>query len=241
MSRRRVAFVCAMVLAAGLWAAAHVPSTIRQGVNFQQHTITEPLFLKALDFIDRHQHYRLLARDITQGAGNDEERMLRLFQWAHEHIRPVPHGLPIMDDHIWHIIIRGYGTADQVNDVFTTLCVYAGLPAFWQWVSVGGRATQFAVSLVKLKGQWVVVDPFHQRLFRRPDGALASIEDLQADPGLASRGLEPLLVHGVPYERYFAALGPIREPRVLRAKLQVPLYRLWYEVSRRCGIGGFGA
>lgn len=236
MSRRRIVFVCATALAAGIWVVDHVPSTIRQGINFQQHTITEPLFLKALDFIDRHHHYRLLARDITQGARSDEERMLRLFQWTHEHIRPVPESLPIVDDHIWHIIVRGYGTNDQVNDVFTTLCVYAGLPAFWQWLSAGSPAQKFAVSFVKLQNRWVVVDPSHQRVFRRPDGTWAGPEDLRADPALVSRGTKPLLVYGVPYERYFAGFPTVQEPRALRAKLQMPLYRLWYEVNRRTGF-----
>ena len=111
------------------------PATTRQGIDFRQRTILQPLYLKAMDFISRDGHYRLLAREIVQGAATDEARALQIYAWTRDHIRPVPPGLPVVDDHIWHIIIRGYGTDDQVNDVFTTLCAYAGLSAFWDWLS----------------------------------------------------------------------------------------------------------
>ena len=226
-----------LALAAALWT----PATTRQGVDFELRTVRQPLFLKAMDFVDRHFHYRTLAREITQGASTDEERVRRIFEWTHEHIRPVPGNLPIVDDHIWHIIIRGYGTEDQANDVFATLCVYAGVPAFWTWLPGPGVELGLVLSFVTLDGRQIPLDPYHGRIFTKLDGSLADREDLIRDPSLMEQGFAPLIVHGVPYGGYAASLRHIHQPQPPRAQLQMPLYRLWYEVSRRCGIWSFSA
>lgn len=54
--------------------------------------------------------------------------------WTRQHIHPTSSGLPDMDDHILHMIIRGYGKQDQTVDALTTLATYTGLPAFWRLV-----------------------------------------------------------------------------------------------------------
>lgn len=208
------------------------PATTRQGVDFQQRTILQPLYLKAMDFIGRDGHYRLLAREIVQGATTDEARALQIYAWTRDHVRPVPPGLPVVDDHIWHIIIRGYGTDDQANDVFTTLCAYAGLSAFWDWLSTPERKVGLVVSFVKLEGRWVVFDPYHGRLWKAPDGRLADADALRRHPEWTEQGYAPLMVRGVPYRVYFEHLGEVQEPHPSRPSLQKPLFRLGYEIQR---------
>ena len=63
---------------------------------------------------------------------------MEIFIWTCENIRKQPDGLPVIDDHVWHIIIRGYGEPDQSSDVFTTLCNYAGIRAFYALASYAG-------------------------------------------------------------------------------------------------------
>jgi hypothetical protein len=129
---RRLA-LCAIGLAA-LIAVANVPTTTYQGVNFVVSARTLPAYVKALDFADRDANYKGLARQIAGRAvlrRGAAARCLRLD--AREYPR---HALriPVVDDHVWHIIIRGYGEDDQKADVFTTLLTYAGMRAYWIFI-----------------------------------------------------------------------------------------------------------
>ena len=46
-----------------------------------------------------------------------KKKTLKIFIWTHKNIRKAPEGLPVIDDHVWHTIIRGYGINDQSSDV----------------------------------------------------------------------------------------------------------------------------
>ena len=100
-----------MLLLAGFLLTREV--TTRQGIDYRIYTLRIPLYLKLVDFFDRHLNYQVLVKKIVQDTTEDEAKVARLFQWTHEHIRPAPAGLPIVDDHVWHIIIRGYETAGK--------------------------------------------------------------------------------------------------------------------------------
>jgi len=92
---------------------------------------------------------------------SDEDKALALLAWTHGNLRKNPKSLPVIDDHPWHIIVRGYGLDDQFQDVFTTLCNHAGLNAFFYGLPVAENSmNKKPLSLVKLKGQWAVFDAY---------------------------------------------------------------------------------
>ena len=207
-----------------------VPVRTRQGVDFSVSVRSIPLYVKVLGFIDRHVQHELLAREITRGVSTDEARALKVFEWTREHIQPTPPGLPVVDDHILHIIIRGYGEDDQMADVFTTLATYAGVPAFWQTVKLpDGR---LVVSFAKVERRWTMFDVAHGLIFRDAQGRLASLEQLVAQPELIATAAGDLRPGGLPYRRYLADAVPLEVPHPLRAELQMP----WL-VSRRVDVG----
>jgi hypothetical protein len=192
-----------------------------------------PLYAKLMGFLDRHYQYRTLASDITKGLTSDRERALAVFAWAREHIRRPPQGWPIVDDHIWNIIIRGYGVTDQTADVFATLATYAGVPAFWQFAHDQESGHTVVLSFAQIDGTWAMFDLWHGLVFTDEDGQLARAEELVEHPEqvlLTSGALQP---GGVPYPRYVRVLAPLRIPRPLRAQLQMPGPRLWHEARRR--------
>ncbi len=222
--------IAAAVLAAG-GGLLLAPATTRQGVDFTVSVHRLPLYLKALSFIDRHCQYRHLARQITEGMPTDREQALALFAWTRQHIQPPPPQLPVVDDHVWHIIVRGYGQADQMADVFTTLATYAGMPAFWRTVKLdGGR---LALSFVRVEGGWRMCDVARGLMFTDTDGRWADVEALQERPDLIDQIAGTAAPDGIPYRRYAeAALRPFLVPDVLRARKQMPLPRLAFEVKR---------
>ena len=82
--------------------------TTRQGKNYEVKVIKMPLYLKLLDFFDRHYNYGFLVKRIVGNSKNKKEAVLKIFEWTNDNLKRSPAGLPSVDDHVWHIIVRGY-------------------------------------------------------------------------------------------------------------------------------------
>jgi hypothetical protein len=203
-------------------------------VNYEVTPHSLPLYAKALDFLDRDVNYRRLAADVTSGATTDEARLRAVFDWTRAQVRDTPSGFPVIDDHIWHIIVRGYGENDQKADVFTTLLTYAGVRAYW--ILIGPRP-ELVLSLVRVDGSWHPVDVAGGVVFRTAQGGLATVEDLALDRGLAARQGPPQY-HGLPYARYFEGFQAPVAPDLTHAEMQMIWPRAWLSVKRLVGRGG---
>jgi hypothetical protein len=233
-NKRIVVLSVLLIFTAAL--ALNVEVSIRQGIDGREREIRMPLYVKMTEFLARHFEYSRIAREITKGCSTDEEKVLALFNWTHENIREVPEGMPVVDDHILNIIIRGYGMADQSQDVFTTLCAYSHISAFWALVHDTAQRVRYPLSFVRLNGKWRVFDAYRKVYFRTRDGDIASVEDLMRDPSLVEgKGADGIEIGGVPYKELFHSLRPVREGRMLRAQKQMPCARLLFEVKKLCG------
>jgi len=200
--------------------------TTRQGVSFQVSTLHIPCYMKAIDFLHRHYQYQLIAERITHGLKSDQERVLAVFNWTRQNIRTTPKGWPIMDDHVLNIIIRGHGVEDQMADVLTTLCAYAGVPAYWRYVR------SLTVSYVKVGGHWAVIDMRRAVIFEDAHGAWLTPQQLAADPALSQVSDRTRLLKLLPYPDYFATPEFVAPPpHPLRAEQQMPWPRFIYEVQ----------
>ena len=163
-----------------LLAVLNIPVSIKRGVNFQVSCVRMPLYLKILDFMDRHYNYKILTREIINAEDSPRQRVMKIFHWTSENIRPQPSSLPIIDDHVWHIIVRGYGTSDQSNDVFTTLCNYAGIDAFFEFTYTKEASSTIPLSFVRIEGEWYVFDVYNQVYFKTLSGDIASLNRIEA-------------------------------------------------------------
>lgn len=229
---RRVGIAVALSLT--IVAVANIPTTTKQGVNFVVSPRSMPLYAKALDFIDRDVNYRRLAAEITAGAATDEAKLRAVFDWTRANVRDTPVGMPVVDDHIWHIIVRGYGQDDQKADVFTTLLTYAGVRAYWIFI---GTEPELVLSLALVNGQWRAVDVSNGVIFRTASGRLATQEDLGADHALAVKE-GPATYRGVPYARYFARFSAPLAPGLTHPEMQMLWPRVWFSIARVIGRGG---
>lgn len=203
----------------------------RQGVNYKVQLIKIPLYLKILDFFDRHYNYVEIIKRITTGSTSEEEKVIRIFEWTNKNIRKIPEGFPIIDDHVWHIIIRGYGAGDQSQDVFTTLCNYAGTDAFYSYVYTKDRTKRIMLSFVKIRGKWYVFDPRRGVYFKDTQGdRLVDIETIRYKNSwvMKSNGKEPEMDYAI----YFNNLPLIKDLGLGRSNIQSPFKRLKYEIKR---------
>jgi len=53
--------------------------TTQQGINYQWQTIEIPLYLKILDFFDRHYNYKWTVKRITGDSKTEKEKVFKIF------------------------------------------------------------------------------------------------------------------------------------------------------------------
>jgi hypothetical protein len=206
--------------------------TIAVGEN--HHVTVKPLtlFEKTVAFIDRDLAMRRLTGEVAGDGGTQEERLLRLYGWVVENIREVPPGLPVIDDHIWHIFVRRYGEIDQRAEALAALASYDGMPA--SRIPLGKYANRRAVQLtvVRTGDRLVVFDVNNRIVFRRSPTELATLGELQADPSLIERNGRGVVVEGSPYSEHFVRFKDYQASFV-RMEKQRPLSRLKAELFQR--------
>ncbi|MBP7055349.1 MAG: transglutaminase domain-containing protein [Candidatus Omnitrophica bacterium] len=165
------------VIALSFIVILNIDVTTKQSVNYVISIKHLPLYLKILDFYDRHYHYLLLVREIVAGEKDDEKKVMKIMEWTLKNLAKQPSELPVIDDHVWHIIVRGYGVDEQFQDVFCTLCNYAGVNAFFDKVRGDGRVR--VLSFVRLGNEWRIFDAAEGIYFLNKSGKMATIENIE--------------------------------------------------------------
>jgi hypothetical protein len=225
-----IAFLCI----AAAWFALTVETTTRQGINYEVSEIRIPRYLKILNFLDRHFSYKWIVGRIIQGDADDYQKAKILLQWTADHIAEQPAQLDVVDDHVWHIIVRGYGKEDQMADVFATLSNYAGLRAFfWRcYGSPGSIPGHIYLAAVHFDGEWHLCDVYRRVAFINNEGRWATVAEVLAGVG------RPESLQGVSaaktvfnYQPYLHALKTLDiddVQRKSRSNIQNPLDRLLF-------------
>lgn len=209
------------IVLAGLW-----PVTSRGGVNYVWSTKQIPLYEKAINFLSRDLQTRRLVKEITAGAPDADEKILRIFSWVTQNIHPVPAELPVVDDHPSHILIRGYGAEDQRAEAFALLASYAGFPSTAVRLIAPGSGGRFIiVSLVQYGTKTLLADVDRGLLLKDAQGALADLDELASNPRAMAEASQGLVVYGIPYERYFQAFKDVRVS-FSRMERQKPWHRV---------------
>lgn len=211
----------------------NIETSITVGVDWHYRQIRMPLYVKWTEFLARHYEYKRLSREITAGCKTDEEKTLAVLKWTRENLRDLQQGMQVHDDHVLNIIIRGYAVPEQFHDVFTTLCAYSDLHAFFKRVCSKSRKTRYTISFVRLGGKWRVFDAYYNLYFRTRSGEVAGIDDIIKDPSIVvGKDVDTLMVDGVPYKEFFHCLSGISVPQTTRPEKQMPLHRIVYETKR---------
>lgn len=218
------------ILISGLVVLLNQEVITRQGVDFKVREIKIPLYLKIFNFINRHYSYKDLAKRITKNKQSKEEKVMAIFDWTYENIRRQPKELQVIDDHVWNIIIRGYGLDDQFNDVFATLCNYAGIKAYYSFVLNENKNSSIPLSFVEIKGEWFVFDPYNGNFLKDNTGKLLSIGQFKIGEdnflGCQKNG------ENFDYSAYVIDLPNHPIPRKNKADLQFPPNRLFYQINK---------
>jgi len=208
--------------------------TTRRGVDGKVSRITMPLYLKVLNFYDRHYNYKWLAKQITGHLDTKEDKILRLFHWTHETIKPQPESLPVIDGHVWDVYVRGCGTSTNFHAIFSTLCNYIGADAFSIRLYARDTSKYIRLSFVRMKRGWAVFDPYNEIYFRNNTGDLATIDEIieqdchivklpQTD--ISKAYYEQYIVENIPRIRKYSS-------KLISANIQSPINRLRYQLHK---------
>ena len=233
-SRALIMTTAAVLAAAGGCTVLNIPTTTRQAVDNHVISRTIPLYVKAIDFVQRHYQYRLLVARICPDQAMQVTCVGRLFDWTHANIRATPGDWPLVDDHVLNIVIRGHGRDWQKALVFTTLSTYAGVPAFIHRIRESGRRGDLVLSFVRLDGRWIPFDVEHHVRFADANGRLADVDMLIHDPAVVDRATNGILPNKLRYSDFISSrtLVPFPAPAWLHADLQRPWPRIRYELHR---------
>ncbi|MFC1631097.1 hypothetical protein ACFL2I_00920 [Candidatus Omnitrophota bacterium] len=235
MNIKKVRWLIVLFFAlAGLALLLNIKVTTKQGIDYQVQSIRIPLYLKILDFFDRHFNYIELVSRITSGSLSQQERALAIFKWTYHQIKPQPEQLPVVDDHVWSIIIRGYGAGEQSADVFTTLCNYAGMEAFYFYLPPQEGEKKLVASFVMIDGEWSIFDLQQGAYFKTAAGKLATIKDVQAE-GWTVASINPasgdLKKFYLTYAKSILALDYNQCRGYSRGNRQAPFKRLIFSIK----------
>lgn len=167
----------------------NIPMTTRYGVNGVLFTRKIPLYAKACGFFYRDWMYRDIVNDIVRGKKDGSAKAVAILDWTNKNITcEIPPGIKVVDDHPLNIIIRQYGAKDQIEDIFTILCSYAGMKAGRVKCHNPDRTRYVILSLVKADGEWLIFDAANNKYFFNKKGGVGSVEDyLKGDLALSDK------------------------------------------------------
>jgi hypothetical protein len=226
---KRICIAVSMILVVAFAALIFVQVPTRQGVNFKVQSYTMPLYIKIFEFIDRDFHYKRIVKAATDGKISEKDRVLAIFRWCVENIKHQPAGLPVIDDHPLNIIIRGYGVEDQFEDVFTILCTYNGIEAFYERFQID-PGNSYSISFTKIDGKWYAFSVYAGAYPSR-NGELVPIGEVAKDPDLL-RGISSNMP-GFRVDTFLEGIKSMEfKATSLRVKGQNPMGRLMYYLKK---------
>ena len=205
---------------------AFIPTTSLEGVDdaVKRHRIS--LLEKTGAFLLRDAQSQRLAEEAAGGETDPQRRVLKLLDWTVRAVRPMPPGLPLIDDHILHIVHRHYGNDVQMAEVFTLLTTYTGNHGKFAESATPGARASVTLSFVESEDGWWVFNVEHGAWFETEAGRIATIQDFRHPEHLRRLGRAPDEWGGVPYLAYFEKVEEVWKRSFSRARGQRPWHRL---------------
>lgn len=214
----------------GLLVFLNLTVSTRCGVD---GVITEkkiPLYLKACRFLMRDVEMQHLVRQIVKNKKTEKEKLEALFQWVTRNIRKNPKELPAVDDHPWHIIVRGYAASDQYDDIFSLMASYAGFKSFFIILKKTKIKEKYPLAFVWRGDDWIVFDVHQRTYFVDEKREWASLTKIKRGEFEVIK-LDPNNPYGKKdYHRWLSQFIPMKQ-HLKRNLQQFPLKRLWWEIT----------
>lgn len=209
---RRYARLIAVAMLVGLILVCLIPPAL---------AVVAPARLA--DYVYRELAYRVISDRVTAGAESEMEKADALLNYmsTHEYAPTVHAGgyAPGMESRpvdatVMNDLVRGIGWCDQQAWGLATLLAKQEIPGTLLMLRGNTPVSHHSVAEVYLSGEWRILDPFYAVTFVRPNGDLATFDDLQHPEQLASdrRGAIEAYQPDFFDDYYFSMFAPDHPP-----------------------------
>ena len=177
MKKKKLILLSVLILLITIFFIANKNTTRFIGINYKVSEYQIPIYLKILDFYDRHYNYKYIVKNINKNVNNERDIVLNTTKWIKKNIKKIPEGIDIIDHHPLTIIERGLAVNDQFSDLLSIFLVYSDIDSFFisKFNNVGHSLTFF-----KINDYWSIIDPYYGVIFTNIDDFFASIEDIKS-------------------------------------------------------------
>jgi len=247
-SRNHTKIIASLLAVVVVFLLLDVNSTTKMAINFQTREYNIPVYLKVLNFYDRHFNYKYLAEKITMGTKSRHDRVLSLAAWVNNNIKRIPEGVDIVDSHPWTIVQRRLGEPDQFSDILSVLLIYSGVESFFREIDTQTvlplyKRGRHPLTFFRIKDTWSVADPYQGVYFVNEKGNFASLSDLR-EGRWKMANFENKLVRDESLFQFYSKLlsllpssSEINRTNIYerggRANIQNPTGRFLYEIHKR--------
>ena len=146
------------------------------GINSEVTEYQIPIYLKILDFYDRHYNYKYLVKNINKNIDNEKDIVINITKWIKNNIKKIPKGVDVVDNHPLTIIERRLGGKDQFSDLLSVLLVYSNIDSFF--ISKLEKNSH-SFTFFKIDDYWSIIDPYYGIFFTNNKHFFAPISDLK--------------------------------------------------------------
>tara|TARA_B100001245_G_scaffold226974_1_gene202940 strand:+ start:62 stop:844 length:783 start_codon:yes stop_codon:yes gene_type:complete len=176
MKKKKIIFFLACIFVLIIFIIANIETTRSIGINHKVTVYNISLYVKILDFYDRHNNYKNLIKSINKNTNNEQDIIINTTRWIKNNIRKISKDDDVIDYHPLTIVERRLGTQDQFSDLLSVLLVYSNIDSFFipkfgiEW---------HPLTFFKINNNWSIIDSYYGIYFTNNERLFASIEDIK--------------------------------------------------------------
>ena len=150
-------------------------------INYEVSVYKIPIYLKLLDFMNRHYNYKHLADNINNQNSTDKNKVINTTNWVISNIKKINlnQDIDIVDHHPITIVERRLGIDEQFSDILSVLLVYSNIDSFFKLIKLDNFDTYHPLTFFKINNYWSIVDPLNGIFFLDEKNNFINIDNLK--------------------------------------------------------------
>lgn len=153
----------------------------RISINYEVSEYKIPIYLKLLDFMNRHYNYKHLAKNINNKNSTDKDKIINSTNWVIANIEKINlnQNIDIVDHHPITIVERRLGIDEQFSDILSVLLVYSNIDSFFKIIKLDNVDSYYPLTFFKIYNYWSIVDPQNGIFFLDENNNFINIDNLK--------------------------------------------------------------
>ena len=160
---------------------AQVDTERKISINYEVWVYKIPVYLKLLDFMNRHYNYKHLADNINNKNSTDKDKIINTTNWVISNIKKINlnQDIDIVDHHPLTIVERRLGIDEQFSDILSVLLVYSNIDSFFTLIKLDNVDDYYPLTFFKIYDYWSIVDPQNGIFFLDEKNNFINIDNLK--------------------------------------------------------------